>query len=780
MGAGILMLLSSGGAALDLNDTESLDYYPSNQLEFRIQPDGTIQPRGDIELSGNKLDTSGSTITLRDSTNNQDILRAQEGGDVRIPSGNLDVQNEIRARGGGGADAVIGNKGGTTGFLAFGSTEVFEDNSGNVQIDADELELPSANLDVSGNNITSIDTLKFEEGTSIDGDLTINGSTDIEGQLNLSEDLDLSDNDLLEPDEIRTGGSGSDEISIRDTSNGQDILQAREGGDIQVPNGDIIAGTSGDSNSFRFESGVRFDTPSLSTARISASGGGNDNLFVLRDEEDDLRVFEVGEEGPIDLRNPETGEDILRLNHSGGSDVEIPNGELNVSDRILTNRGSSNTPGYSFYADQDTGIYSPQEDIFSVATNGNEAFRAFPSGTITFRGNRVRDVTSLSGTTSSPLLLRANQNANDGTEQDLVLQTLDSGNNNYVDALRASANSGSPVINIPNGDLNLNDNNIDDAASIDGGGNAIRVDDSLNLNDNNLDDVASIDGGGDAIQVKDQVQLNNNRLKTDTNGNYIEGSTASFSNIDSGSGGEVDIQDTIELNSNIIDDNDGTVNFDAGAALTGNLNVNENEIQNVDGIQDGSGTNTIKFDGNNNVQIPNGVLRADQITETQTPRRSISLSGQTGSLTTDGTGDDAYRIVDAANNQDNIAKFNEGGEVDISNGNLDLNTNNITSIDTLKFVEGTSIDGDLSIDGAIDTTGDIDLKDNNLLDANNVQTNRLVDPEDGQIDIDDNINLQNNQNIRSSGTNANTQRQSGDERFEQSQYHGASVDSIYR
>jgi hypothetical protein len=342
--AGVLIVLSSSGAALDLNDTESLDYYPSSQLEFRIQPDGTIQPQNDIELSGNKLDTSGSTITLRDSTNSQDILRAQEGGDVRIPSGNLDVQNEIRARGGGGADTVIGNKGGTTGFLAFGSTEVFEDNSGNVQIDADELELPSANLDVSGNNITSIDTLKFEEGTSIDGDVSIEGNIDTTG------DIDLKDNNLLNANKVEANQIIDPEDGRIDTDSSLDFNG--NGDIISVNNINVGSLTSNNGNGdIQFNQGFNVDGSSGGDGGVTLSGSGGLDVDASGGDNqqnggDSLRLngninFDGGNTNTPVLRTPGGGSGSIRIYDDAntqditqfqeGGNVNIPNGNLDIN-----------------------------------------------------------------------------------------------------------------------------------------------------------------------------------------------------------------------------------------------------------------------------------------------------------------------------------------------------------------------------------------------------------------------------------------------------------------
>jgi len=56
-------------------------------------------------------------------------------------------------------------------------------------------------------------------------------------------------------------------------------------------------------------------------------------------------------------------------------------------------------------------------------------------------------------------------------------------------------------------DLDLNNNNIDDIASIDGGGNAIIVDDDLDLSDNKISNMSEINNAGSPVIINDDLSV---------------------------------------------------------------------------------------------------------------------------------------------------------------------------------------------------------------------------------------------------------------------------------
>ncbi|MFB6208719.1 MAG: hypothetical protein ABEJ56_01120 [Candidatus Nanohaloarchaea archaeon] len=151
-----------------------------------------------------------------------------------------------------------------------------------------------------------------------------------------------------------------------------------------------------------------------------------------------------------------------------------------------------------------------------------------------------------------------------------------------------------------------------------------------------------------------------------------------------------------------------------------NLDLNENELQNIDGIQDGTGTNTIHLDGSNNVEIPNG---------------NLNLGSNTISNITDGTND--------------VIRHDGANNVEIPNG--DLTVNNKLTVGSTECSSGEFIDGDgdcASATGAVQ--GDyVNETGDNMTGTLNMSGNPIADVGSGDIDIDPsgsgNINMRSNE-----------------------------------
>ncbi|MFB6208534.1 MAG: tail fiber domain-containing protein, partial [Candidatus Nanohaloarchaea archaeon] len=113
--------------------------------------------------------------------------------------------------------------------------------------------------------------------------------------------------------------------------------------------------------------------------------------------------------------------------------------------------------------------------------------------------------------------------------------------------------------------------------------------------------------------------------------------------------------------------------IDNGASL----DLSESELQNVDGIQDGSGTNTIHFDGSNNVDIPNGNLKVAGSAGTSSTTSGLTIDGQRNvEFLTSGSRD--FRLynhggrITFEDSDEELLDINENGPVEIPNGNLNL------------------------------------------------------------------------------------------------------------
>lgn len=388
----------------------------------------------ELNLSGNNLTTpnniktGGEPVKIRDSTNGEDILRAQEGGSVELPNGPLRAfSNNItgdEGKIGLGSDPEGVFLRADTGsvFLRRGSTDALR------AVENNRVEIPSGNLDMSGNNITNVDT--------IDGEVTLNSSVNITGELNVSSGLDLEDNGI---DDVRSVDGGGDAIQFQDTVNldenpvlnvdnlrdnsGTDTIRFDGSSNVEIPNGNLsvtnqfasasaqtgairlpnsafvtardssdtsdisIIGTTqtddvevgaGATNEVNFESSIN-----LSSNDITGVGGtnpaesgavriSNAESINFRSSEDDSDFGIAGTtEEAIEVRNT-AGDDTARFKDN--SNVEIPNGNLGV--------------GRSPVAKLDLGLSNSGR--VQVAASGQAAAEVRnTAGNLTLNGTRV-------------------------------------------------------------------------------------------------------------------------------------------------------------------------------------------------------------------------------------------------------------------------------------------------------------------------------------------------------------------------------------------------------
>ncbi|WP_414836490.1 hypothetical protein [Candidatus Nanohalococcus occultus] len=379
-------------------------FYRKNLSE--VLEDGNNATVYDIQMNGNDLkqldeirtDGTGSDdVAVRDTANGQDIFRFNEGGNVEVPNGVLDMSdnsidyvNELAFRpktAGASSDAKINydTGGNNLNIVTSGGgglnndVSILDNQNGNQRIaefeEGGRVIIPNGNLDMSGNNITNINWLKFEEGTSIDGDLTVNGTTNFTGSASMSEDLDMNDNDILDANNVQTN-------TIEDPEDG--TVSVNDNVDV---NDNDIQGVD----------------------RIRAEADRNLQIFTGSGSGSSVEIYDQANAQQI-------------LTASEGGNVDVPNGNLVVNGTI-------------------------------AAADGNRMLLR-PSD-----GSAWYDMADESGT--------------------FVIQQVGD-----QDVVRIDQNS--HEFNLPNGDLDLNSNNVEDVASIDGGGDAVRVDNNVDLNGNSV------------------------------------------------------------------------------------------------------------------------------------------------------------------------------------------------------------------------------------------------------------------------------------------------------
>lgn len=110
-----------------------------------------------------------------------------------------------------------------------------------------------------------------------DASYTFSAQQFINNVLTMSDNIDLGDNNLIEPNQIQTSGSGSDVITFRDTNATSDILTLAEGGEVAVTSGDLTNGSGTviyDQNSSHVPLSVlEFDSVTVSAGDGLKSGG---------------------------------------------------------------------------------------------------------------------------------------------------------------------------------------------------------------------------------------------------------------------------------------------------------------------------------------------------------------------------------------------------------------------------------------------------------------------------------------------------------------------------
>lgn len=589
----LVTVLGSQGAAIDLNSTTSLRYFPDNNLEFQVRPDGTIDTKGDIQLDGNNIDTSGNTITLRDSTNNQDILNAQEGGNVEIPNGNLNMSSSSGSGGdikwvkqiegapdqtqhslltgvgdgtgvwgvrdssqtgdafifkaeeggpvkvmnganfnatgdlfvdsstgnvnipngnldlsGGNNDVIIGDaqrfksSAGGAVYMSSGSNNnvLLEDKDGDsaLEVQSDEsVNIPNGNLDVSGNNITNIDTLKFEEGTSIDGNVSINGT------VNTTGDIDLNDNNLLDANRVETNQITDPEDGRIETDSSLDFNSNGNINSVNSINVGSFTSNNGASD-IQFNQGFTVDGSAGGDGGVTLSGSGGLDVDAAggdnqQNSGDSLRLgghinFDGGSTNNPVIRTPGGGSGSIRIyddantqilaEFNEGGSVEIPNGDLKLGSTTVSGGGDGEVyagggvmgvdgtnPNFRFY---ESGTQKSRLQWLSSGSggpyirwqvDGTNTFKLdksnnveIPNGNLDTQGNRIVDTTSgntvyVGDANSDTVRIDA------GGSGDAVVSSGNGGSGS-TERLRVTSSSGEADIDVSNSDVDLQGNSV--------------------------------------------------------------------------------------------------------------------------------------------------------------------------------------------------------------------------------------------------------------------------------------------------------------------------------
>lgn len=302
-GASINGSLNTTGGDVNLdngsiNDVDSIDG-GGDPVRF----DDDLDLNGNNLIEPNQIQTAGQNIQVRDTTNGQDIARFQEGGNVGIPNGNLDIGSPT-------------NQG-----------EVL-DVGGGANFDS--------SIALNSNDVTELNRLTGDGGQEIyfagggNSDVIFSGSG---GRVFYLRDQDGIQFDSNSNGAIRTDGTGSGSIDIVDDANSQNIAEFNEGGNVDIPNGNLK--TAGILQLGGGENINKDDLTGSAVPRIYRNTGpsySNGDLVVEPRTDQDRAIHFVTGTARTEALNI----------YSNGA-VDIPNGNLDLQGNRLVDTTSSNT-----------------------------------------------------------------------------------------------------------------------------------------------------------------------------------------------------------------------------------------------------------------------------------------------------------------------------------------------------------------------------------------------------------------------------------------------------
>lgn len=399
-------------------------YSPSNALDhITFDKNGNVEiPNGRLKIgdSGsnfarivpttNNLEvhtgsSAGDSFKVFDAVNNQSIAQFFEGGNVEIPSGDLTVGNvEIQNSTGNieNVNNIQGGGGGDFRLLAVSNTPIRLYDSPNSQsiLNANiggNVEIPNGDLSIRAGNVTS-GAVRIPNGAAIKSRngantvdlslITTSGSDVIVGDgntnsitLNVNSDVDIPSGDLLFGGSSQIGFNNNNwgidqsvtssgdltvksfnKVQLYNTDAGQTILNAFQGGDVEIPNGNLSLGLNKITwNNHSFE--IR--------------GGGNEQLTV-----------NTPSGGLFKVRNS-SGNDIIAADDSGT--VNISNGNLTLDSGTIEFNGQTgqiNNVAYQTFHD-----WSGDSNNWRIEEDGaDKAFRFRYGGTAQAKIQNTGDV----------------------------------------------------------------------------------------------------------------------------------------------------------------------------------------------------------------------------------------------------------------------------------------------------------------------------------------------------------------------------------------------------
>ena len=645
---------------------------------------GTSSPGAMLEVDGNVNITGELNASQGISINKENSIKDGSGTDRFEISDATIINNED------GNQILYGSEGVGTQLKAYSGTpfQIRDSQMGNsVAVEyttsatsPGNLELTNTNLDMGGSILSNI----TDDGTSL---IEFTGDQDVEipnGNLNVSGNATVHGDRGIEFSGIgRIGPNGVDQLTLT-TSKPKGIRIA--------PNNQKQWDFSwnGDLNSKGVDADINMGGRDIFGVGYIEGRTGFGKSFTIRNPDTKGGFVEFNNSGSIVFNNSITGEDILRMNASGGSDVEIPNGNLGV------------------------GVSSPSAALEVASSGSQNAFFFFFSDGTNWQINRYGSFFSNNGhymagdnnvggaavySSDGEIYLTSGISSSD----DHNVNINPSGDGN----IRLNVTSSS-FVRIPNGDLHMDNANIDFgtgvAANVDlssgsdfvvrdsADNDLIRVEESsgdINLTGGTLEGVGAtqcpndefLDGNGDCESVTSAGGSDDQNLQYSYPGSAP---TASYQNQEIGieNGANITFRDYYEADTTVADDQN----------LSDVLNNGNNAtFQNIDSLGSLRADNITLIGGccGTGIDMANNDLERVNSFE-------ISDTGGNEGFSWRGSNAEVYVApLDDSNNDGYMQFVNDGGiafepgtdgttELLIENdGEIDVNDNSLTDIGNL-------------------------------------------------------------------------------------------------
>ncbi len=620
---------------------------------------------------------------MRDSTNGDDIIHFKEGGEVELPTSNLVVSNgdvqlanaqylEVEDTNGDNVQ-IAGLDGSNDVYVgdisnAGGDTYIQDDGTTALTLSGGGVTLSNGNLDASGNNVTNADAIKPDS-------VIFNDANSDAGQWRFYE---------------QSSGDGH----LRLKYDGNNRLRVLKNGGLDVQNGDLDLG----SNDLNTVSGI-YASGNLNTY----TDGSGTGAFRVRDSSNSNNILITAEEsGPIEFRNSVSGDDILRMNASGGSNVEIPNGYLQVS-------------GQSFFVDHQNdkvgiGTTSPSDKLV-VAGNATIQGTLDVEGPIETASQQQLEVNA---SLLPPKGYSEQFDVGNGTRR--WRNANFSGTGWFGDGLTVSTGT----VNLPTGEIDNSELSNTD----------ITINTGSNLTTTN----------GPSVSLGDSITIDHADTSSQADMDLSDGSVVQDVFLDGK--GHVTTMTSKDLDDRYYTETESDANFvDEGDTELGNALVWDSANNEIDVGSNSINDNELAIGGVGSNSIANGAVNYSKL---DTDVAGSGLSGGGGNalsvvwsnandLGTGGTIND-FSAANDLDSSGNIDDFSAASDLD-SSGDLNSGVVTNTELDNTDSFEvaGLTSTGDVQVQGDLDVWGNITNTDVNNLNVNG----SLLPPQDysGSFDV---------------------------------------------